>query len=240
MRAAFPYATRLACLRLYSAGEHSVREIGKMHKVSPATLMGWARRAQIKNGSKLTEEELNEKIGHWAEELRALAPHDPDNPKSHKIKERKDRAKFGTPEEEKHKNISQFEKLTDPDDWRKAIDTHFKGTVAQLKNEDLTPEGQVNMLTLQMLLVQLKGMVDSPPPVLTWSDAERVIKLTRLTLGMDKDNGDSSRGADLRILNAVVEKEKRPKKKGKVVEAEVDSGDSDESEDHSEYEDGDQ
>lgn len=222
MRAAFPYETRLACLKLYSDGRYSARQIRDMHKVSTASLMTWCKEAGVAKGSRLTQKQIEEKIAHWAAPLKARPANDPDNPRSVAAKDRKDRAKFGTSPEAKAKNIAAFEELGNPEEWKEAIDQHFEGTVSQLRNEDLSPEGQVNVLTLQMLLVQLKGMVASPPPVLTWSDAERVIKLTRLTLGMDKENGESTKGADLRILNAVVESGKKPKsKKPKVIEAET-------------------
>jgi hypothetical protein len=216
MRAAFPYSVRRACLRSFSDGEASYGDIEKMFTIKSSTFRGWAKVAGIDRGSKLTDTDLDAKIAEWGERVRDIPLRDEggDVEVQQWIKDRKNRHKFGETEENKAKALSAYESLADPGDWVAAVDGHFKNAVQQLSNPELSPEMQVNLMTTQLLLVQLKGMIEAPPPVNTWADGERVIKLLRLTLGMDADKGSAERAVDLRVLNSPMNSAPGKRKKG--------------------------
>jgi hypothetical protein len=55
------------------------------------------------------------------------------------------------------------------------------------------------------------------PPITTWADFERAVKLLRLTLNMDENKGVASNGADLAVLNQAAQFDKKSRR-GKVVD----------------------
>jgi len=210
MKASYPISVRRECLRLFSEGEASYGEIQKMYSVNHSTFRSWAKAAGIERGSKLSPEEFEAKVDAWISTARRDddAPEDAD-PKLWAETNRKNRARFGPTQKERKRSIAEFAALGDPKDYLSAVEEHFQGALNQLADPNLSPEEQVNLMTLQTLLVSLKKMIEAPPPVSTWADAERVIKLTRLTLGMDRDD-TKAKAVDLRAINAPRRMDKKP------------------------------
>lgn len=209
----YPLHIRRAVLRMFSDGVKQT-DIVRMHGVHFNTFRKWAEEADIHKGQKITDEELDAKIEKWGHryrtrELAAGA--------SKVRKERKDDAKFGRTKEHKEKSIATFESLGDPQMYREAIEAHFQRTTEELGRAQ-TIEDQIKGMTVGVLLAQLKGMIDNPPPVLTWNDGARVLDQLWKWTGMDgKGGGGGDEKVDLRVVSA---KPATPKRGGKIIEAE--------------------
>lgn len=207
----YPLHIRRAVLRMFSDGVKQT-EIVRMHGVHFNTFRKWADEAAIFKGQKITDEELDAKIEKWGHQYRTreLAAG------ASKIrKQRKDDAKFGRTTEHKEKSLASFEQLGDPKQYQEALGEHFTRMTDELGRAQ-SIEDQMTALSAGILMAQMKTLIDNPPPILTWADGERVIKLLRTTLGMDeKKGGGSDDRVDLRVVSA-----KPVGKKGKIVEAE--------------------
>ena len=199
-RVVYPYSTRFKALKLYSEG-HYPAKIAEFIGCSKETLKVWFKETGIKRDMKLSDAEIDEKMQVWGDKLRSQPLPSDATPAQKAKKERNDRKKFGPTPEQKAVSLATFESLGDPDEYREAIQQHFDKVTSELGKES-TLQGQVTTMTSGLLIAQLKGLIDNPPPVVTWSDAERVINLLRKTLDMDKDKGNKGTRIDLTILNA--------------------------------------
>lgn len=210
----YPWPIRQKCLRMYSDGA-SLRSIQSITGVQYNTFKGWAKAADITQGSKLSEDEFANKMESVAasfqkQEVKA-ATTEAGTTRRENAKARRDRKKFGPTRQDRAKALLTFSEFADPTEYEAAIDSHKDRIVAELGRAN-TPEDQVKALTAGILMAQLKTMVDNPPPIVTWADGERVINLLRKTLGMDAKGADDDRNViDLRVLNASI-------KSGKVIE----------------------
>jgi|TARA_R110000824_G_scaffold15119_4_gene63827 hypothetical protein len=208
--AAYASSTRRAILRLLSDGQ-PYRKIKDRHKVSVSTIQRWATESGIKSGSKLSEVGFNEKMEAWANSIRDLPLREGETRLDKDLRNRK---KFGPSAEEKKKSLLSFSELADPDEYEKAIEQHVGSLKGQLAKAT-SPEEQVKLLTSGVMLMQLRTLIDEPPPLASWNDIKTCVGLLRQSLGMDSEKAGAE-AADLRVLNGKV-----PTKKKKVQEAEV-------------------
>ena len=126
----------------------------------------------------------------------------------------KDRHKVSVSTIQKKKSLLSFSELADPDEYEKAIEQHVGSLKGQLAKAT-SPEEQVKLLTSGVMLMQLRTLIDEPPPLASWNDIKTCVGLLRQSLGMDSEKAGAE-AADLRELNGKV-----PTKKKKVQEAEV-------------------
>lgn len=200
----YPINTRRAVLRLFSDGvrQSSIKE---KYKVDPATFRAWAKSAEVIHGSRLSNEELEERIENWRNKMRARDVHVPEgkDPQTRRQKNL-DRHKFGPTAQEKAHTASLTEAMnSNPEEYKQVLAQHFDQANAQMSRET-TMEGQMNAMWAGYLLTQMRGIIDAPPPVTTMADVERIFKMFRTTFGMDDKKGGATEAADLRILTAKV------------------------------------
>lgn len=184
-----------------------LRKIATQFGVSAPTIRNWAKHTGIEKNQPLTDEELDAAIEQWGDnhrkmEIRGEAT---ERRKAHRAKTLVH--KFGHTKETKEKNIATFSQLGDVKEFQAAIKEQ-----AEL-NKDfmsgaMSPQDQAQGMVLSLLLPQLHEMVANMPPITNWADLERFSKMLRTWLGMDKDEANQGKGADLKILNARVEKDK--------------------------------
>lgn len=215
--------TRRNCLNALSEGTRQYH-IAQRYQLDSATIGRWAQAIGLKRGDNVGEEEIDRRLEVLAEKERASA----ETPHKKNVLNRK----FGVPPPPKPppKNPrgpnkpreavpSVLEPLmvsdeVTPEDYERAIQ-QFTEQIAVEMRQETTIEGQIKQLTGGLLLEQLRLLKGNLPPVATWADVERVIKLTRLNFGMD-DATKGMKRVDLTLLNG-----KLPVVKGKVVDAEV-------------------
>jgi len=192
-----PYSVnvRRAAMDLFSEGVTPYK-IHTRYQVDPATIRGWAKQMGIIHGSKLSPPELDAIFEEWSAKQRDRGPRVPGSAVSERM-DRQRKAHTAGPE----KVLSLYKDLGDPDTYKEALNEHYHHLAERLDRET-SMEGQVSAMSASMLIASLRGAIDAPPPIATWADMERCIKLLRLTLGMDDKKGAGSEGPDLRILNA--------------------------------------
>lgn len=215
--------TRRNCLKALSEGTRQLH-IAQRYQLDSSTIFRWAQSIGLKRGDNIGEEELDRRLQELAERERAEAvtPHKKDvlNRKYGVPKPPKPPpANPYGPRKPKEPVPSVLEPLlvsdeVTPEDYERAIQ-QFTEQIAVEMGQETTIEGQIKQLTGGLLLEQLRLLKGNLPPVATWADVERVIKLTRLNFGMD-DAAKGMKRVDLTLLNG-----KLPVVKGKVVDAEV-------------------
>ena len=211
-RITYPYTLKREVLKLYSEGV-TPKVLIDRYNVNRSSLNLWAKQTGIKRGSNLTDEQLEAAMVEYARKFEHLEVKEGgDQAKRKASQKRKNLHKLGPTPEYKAGALATFEKLGDPEEYTQAISEHFDQVTEQLSYDNTLAE-QVKSLSTGLLLVQLKQLIDCPPPMVTWTDAERVIKLLRLTLNMDGEKASKAARIDLTILNGKVEK------KGKVIDA---------------------
>ena len=208
----FPLSIRRKALRLYSDG-HSSTKISAMLGASVHTVRAWVKAAGVPSKSNLSEEELDAKIEAWGLDVQKYADSQisenaVEGARRKRTGASSHRAKYGVSPMEKANAVKNFEELGDPEVYQQAIKEHFSQVSEQLSHDNTLAE-QVKSLSSGLLLVQLKGMIDAPPPVTSWSDAEKVIKLLRLTLNMDAQKTDERPRIDLTIINGKTGKKRQ-------------------------------
>jgi hypothetical protein len=109
-----------------------------------------------------------------------------------------------------------MEELMDPAEFERYLQARFAQIVARIEQES-TLEGQVNAVVTGGLLTSIAAAIRMMPPITTWADFERAVKLLRLTLNMDENKGVASNGADLTVLNQAAQFDKKSRR-GKVVD----------------------
>lgn len=206
----YPITTRRAVLKLFIEGV-ALTDIRKRFGVNRYTVYDWARQVGVKPGDEIGELELDRKLDAWANTHRQAN-------EAEKIliteATKKQRATRENNIAGPQKNpLSLMENLKNPEQYKNALDEHFHRMSAQLDREP-TIEGQVTAMTAGVLLAALRDGIDHLPPITTWTDMEKVIKLLRLTLSMDEKQGTVSNGPDIRVLNSMA-------KPRKVIEAEA-------------------
>lgn len=214
---ALPFATRKAVLRAIADGAKNFL-IATRFKVSVATANNWAKQAGVVRGSRISDEELDAKMAEWADKTKELIESDPGDvrpasKKSHIIKFGKNAVAPGDIPKSK---LATANPLTNMDQYHDALEQHIARTTLEVANAQ-TPEAQITAMTTAMLLKALHENLNNPPVVTSWNDLEKLVKLLRLTLGMDDKKDSRVEGFDLRILNAKTDKKPR----GKMVEATV-------------------
>lgn len=110
-----------------------------------------------------------------------------------------------------------MDELMDPEDFEKYLHARFAQIVARIEQE-ATLEGQVNAVVTGGLLTSIAAAIRTMPPITTWADFERAVKLLRLTLNMDDAKNTQGNGADLRVLNTAAMLDKKNSRRGKVVD----------------------
>ena len=208
----FPLSIRRKALRLYSDG-HSSTKISAMLGASPHAIRKWVQDAKVPSKSNLSEEELDAKIEAWGLDVQKygdaqIAENAAESTKRRRTGRASHRAKYGSSPLEKANAVKSFEELGDPQVYQDAIKEHFGQVTEQLSHDNTLAE-QVKSLSAGLLLVQLKAMIDNPPPVTSWSDGEKVIKLLRLTLNMDAQKTDERPRIDLTIINGKTGKKRQ-------------------------------
>lgn len=199
----YPINTRKAVLRMFSDGIRQL-SIKEKYKVDPATFRGWAKATGIIHGSRITDEDLEERLESWRKRLKARDVHVPDGAPRTRKQRHLDRHKFGPTAEDKAHTASLTEAMnSNPEEYKQVLAQHFDQANAQMSRET-TMEGQMNAMWAGYLLTQMRGIIDAPPPVTTMADVERIFKMFRTTFGMDDKKGGATEAADLRILTAKV------------------------------------
>lgn len=109
-----------------------------------------------------------------------------------------------------------MDELMDPSEFEKYLQARFAQIVARIEQES-TLEGQVNAVVTGGLLTSIAAAIRTMPPITTWADFERAVKLLRLTLNMDDAKNAQGNGPDLRVLNnaSLLDKKSR---RSKVVD----------------------
>ena len=93
-----------------------------------------------------------------------------------------------------------MDELMDPSEFEKYLQARFAQIVARIEQES-TLEGQVNAVVTGGLLTSIAAAIRTMPPITTWADFERAVKLLRLTLNMDDAKKGNGNGPDLVVLN---------------------------------------
>ena len=109
-----------------------------------------------------------------------------------------------------------MDELMDPAEFENYLQARFKQIVARIEQES-TLEGQVNAVVTGGLLTSIAAAIRTMPPITTWADFERAVKLLRLTLNMDENKGAASNGADLTVLNQAAQFDKK-QRRSKIVD----------------------
>lgn len=109
-----------------------------------------------------------------------------------------------------------MDELMDPSEFEKYLQARFAQIVARIEQES-TLEGQVNAVVTGGLLTSIAAAIRTMPPITTWADFERAVKLLRLTLNMDENKGAASNGADLTVLNQAAQFDKK-QRRSKIVD----------------------
>lgn len=207
----FPKSVRLAALILHSHGR-SLKVVGNQLGISYQTVYRWAQKCKVSKFDHLTEEQAEEKLEIYAEEMRALSEEETD-PHVIRAREALNRHKFGGSKEHKNKAALALESLGgDLDKWKEDLNDHFALVVEQMESAT-TPEQQIAAVQGGILLRQLKMVLEDPPPITTMADFEKLHKMIRENFSMDEKRQGQGEGLDLRIANAKVGK-------GRVIEAE--------------------
>ena len=213
----FPISVRRKALRLFSNG-HPAPKIAAMLGCSKETVKSWCKEAKVYSKSNLTDEELDQKIVDWGLDPKfddsRVAYTTPETAARKTNIRKSHRSKFGPSPLDKEAAIKSLDTVEDPDAYAEAITEHLANVNEQLSYDNTLPE-QVKTLTAGLLLRQLKMTIECPPPVVTWTDAERVIKLLRLTLGMDIQKDTEKKRIDLTIING---KTSKPRPRPKIIE----------------------
>lgn len=198
-----PLSVRRAALKGFSEGR-TLRDIATECKVSAPAVQKWAKEAGVAKGVPLTDDELDAIIEAWSANHRAMEIRGENTQKKQAIRDKKLRHKFGATSEEKQKAVASFKELGDPDEYKAAIQEQFTRSQS-LMTGAMSPQDHAKGMMTGILLVQTQEIISNPPPVTSWADAERVFKLLRLTLGMDREESGNSERADLRLLNAKID-----------------------------------
>lgn len=214
--------TRRNCLLAVAAGSKG-SHVAKRYQVNASTITRWMQSINMKRADNLSVEEIDRRLDALAERERAEA-----------VTDQKKRAlakRYGLPTVKKPgpKNPYGPRKpdAPDPDDLEPGLTTDkvepedydrmldkLTEHVASEMGIATTVEQQIKIMTGGVLLEQLKLLKGNLPPVTTWSDVEKVIKLTRLNFGMDDDKGGAKR-VDLTLLSG----KRPPVARAKTVEA---------------------
>lgn len=215
--------TRRNCIIAVNSGV-TQSEVARRYQLDKGTLCRWLKQLEIKKGDGLTEEEIDARLAKMAEkeregvtDAREIAKlnrkygvNTPKPPPKNPTGPRKPKEDFTGPMQP----LLVSEEVT-VEDFDRALD-QMTEQIALAMQQETTLEGQVKQFTGGLLLEQLRLLKGNLPPVATWADVERVIKLTRLNFGMDDDKKVGKR-IDLTILNGKV----ATRKPEKTVEAVV-------------------
>ena len=113
-----------------------------------------------------------------------------------------------------------MDELMDPSEFEKYLQARFAQIVARIEQES-TLEGQVNAVVTGGLLTSIAAAIRTMPPITTWADFERAVKLLRLTLNMDDAKNAQGQGPDLRVLNNAALLDKKSRSRSRIVDVEA-------------------
>lgn len=159
----------------------------------------------VTDPSELVEREQHVSMTHGPamdqDEIEAILSHPPDAAEvAAEVKEKAEtRKKMEITEKSTLKKA--MDELMDPEEFEKYLHARFAQIVARIEQES-TLEGQVNAVVTGGLLTSLATAIRTMPPITTWADFERAVKLLRLTLNMDDSKSNQGNGPDLRVLNS--------------------------------------
>ena len=219
-------STRRNCIIAVSQGV-TQSEVARRYQVDKGTLCRWLKALGIKKGDGLTEEEIDARLAKLAEteregvtDAREIAKLNrkwglskPKPPPANPRGPRKPREVIPSVLEP----LLVSEEVT-VEDYDRAIQ-QFTQQIAAEMGQETTIEGQIKAMTGGLLLEQLRLLKGNLPPVATWADVERVVKLTRLNFGMD-DAAKGVKRVDLGLLNGKAPMVKAQKRE-KVIDAVV-------------------
>lgn len=201
-----PLPVRRAALKGFAEGR-TLRDIAAECKVSAPAVQKWAKEAGVQKGAPLTDEELDAIIERWSENHRNMEIRGEATERKKAHKESKMRQKFGLSKDDKAKSVASFKDLGDIDEFRSKIKEQADLNQVMMSGA-MSPQEQAKGMMLGILYPQLHELIGNLPPITNWADVERFMKLVRLTLGMDREDVKEGVGADLKILNAKVERDK--------------------------------
>lgn len=219
MATVHPYHVRRAALRLICDGT-PVLKAAERHGVSSYSIHRWCKMCGVTEGCEFSEDELDAKMEVWAEEFRNMPlPEDATNQQK-KLKEFKDRRKFGNPIEERMQALSMLKNMKDPDVYLAAISEQFENVAAQM-DRATSVQDQMTAMWAGWLLVQMRELLETKINLGSISDVEKLFGMFRKTFHMDQDKGGKNEGPDLALLTAkvgartVIEVTDQPKKRGR-------------------------
>lgn len=215
----FPLSIRRKALRMYSDG-HTATKVAAMLGLSAHTIRNWSKLAKVSSKSGLSEQELDEKIEAWGLDVKAygdeqIASGAPASAARKRTGAASHKAKYGASPMDKESALKSFKEIGNPDEYLDAIQGHFNQVTEQLSHDNTLSE-QVKSLSAGLLLRSLKDAIIAPPPVTSWADLEKAIKLLRLTLNMDAQKTDERPRIDLTIINGKTGKKRQ--ERTKVIE----------------------
>ena len=197
-----PLSVRRATLRLISDGT-SFSKASRRHGVYSSSVIDWSKASGIAKNSKLTDEELDQKIEAWGETYRNMALPDDATPKQRSIKNLKDRKKFGNPIEDRITALSMLKNMGDPDVYLEAISEQFNQVAAQM-DRATSVQDQMTAMWAGWLLVQMRELLETKVTLGSISDVEKLFGMFRKTFHMDANKSGGNEGPDLGLLNAKV------------------------------------
>lgn len=204
---------------MFADGE-PLADAERMHGPKVISIRGWAKKAGIKRGEKISDEELDKRIASWGNQIRQYHEQATQREERGGGKKKKNRMqevylnqRHGLPPSAVLKgptNIQEYEAM---------IEGCMHHVAANLERET-SLEGKAKALMLGTLFMQAKSMLSNPLVAITVADQERIFNQIQKLLGMN-DPKAQTRRIDINILNARVEQPKNGKKKPRVFEAEV-------------------
>lgn len=207
----FPKSVRLSALILYSHNQ-SLKTVGKKLGISYQTVWRWAKKCKVGTFDRLTEEQAEEKLEIYAEEMRALSEDETD-PVVIRAREAMNRHKFGGSIEHQDKAKREFAQLGgNLYEFEDDLKEHFGLALEKMKSAT-SQEQQIEAVIGGITLRQWIQVLNDPPPVTTMADMEKLSKITRETFRLDEKKNGQGDSVDLSILNAKTVR-------GKVVDAE--------------------
>lgn len=174
-------------MRALSEGARQI-DLARMHDVYSSTIGRWAEEIGVTRGCRFTEEELERRFAKWDDAEAA---------------ERQEMVKQGRTPPPVHKTFKAAESFDT------AI-TDFINRASEEISRDNSIEGQIKVQVGSMLLEQLYALKGNLPPVNSWAEVEKVVKLLRQNFNMDTREGEGKM-VDLGLLTG----------KSRVVEAEI-------------------
>lgn len=215
----YPLATRRACLKLFVNGD-PLKDATRMYGPSSTLIHAWAKKAGIKRGEKMSDEDLDKKLAAWGETIRVYqaqveqrVANGGKGKKGNRMNEVYTNQRHGLPAKSLLKgptNIQEYDAM---------VGECLEHVAANLERET-TLEGKAKALMLGTLFMQMRAMLTTPLAAITVADQERIFNQTQKLLGMN-DPKTQSRRIDINILNAKVEQPKDGRKKPRVFEAEI-------------------